>query len=96
MTPLTTPAVYENGVFRPTAPVSLPEGERVEIVVRPAPAAPSQEELERRRKIVEGLHALYAEADQEPDDGYDLIAEINAERLRIGARPIILPEGEGP
>lgn len=96
MTTLTTPAVFENGVFRPTAPVSLREGERVEIVVHTTPVAVPEEEMARRRKIVEELHKLDAEADAEPDDGYDLIAEINAERIRSGARPIIPPAGGTP
>jgi predicted DNA-binding antitoxin AbrB/MazE fold protein len=30
----TIPAVYENGVFRPTVPVSLPENCEVEITIR--------------------------------------------------------------
>jgi len=94
MTPLTTAAVYENGVFRPTTPVKLSEGERVELTVRPNPAPPTPEEMERRRKVVEQLHAIDAEADLEPDDGYDLIAAINAERLRVGARPLIPSDGE--
>jgi predicted DNA-binding antitoxin AbrB/MazE fold protein len=87
--------VYENGVFRPTAPVSLPEGERVEIVVRPA-ATPSPEEMERRRKIVEGLHALYADADAEPDDGFDFeefARNLNANRG--GGRLPYPPEMKG-
>jgi predicted DNA-binding antitoxin AbrB/MazE fold protein len=92
MTPLATSAVYENGVFRPTTPISLREGERVEIVIHPARPEVPEEEMARRRRVVEKLHELDALADQEPDDGYDLIAEINAERLRIGARPIIPPD----
>ena len=39
----TIQAIYENGVFRPTTPVDLPEGMVVRIEPEPAvePAAPS-------------------------------------------------------
>jgi predicted DNA-binding antitoxin AbrB/MazE fold protein len=36
---ITLPAIFENGVFRPTQPVALPENCRVELVVRQETAA---------------------------------------------------------
>ena len=40
-------AIYEHGVFRPTEPVELPEGERVQIVVVSTDALPSASEAAR-------------------------------------------------
>lgn len=39
---MTVTAVYENGVFRPTGPVSLPEGAAVRFVPEVVPAAEAE------------------------------------------------------
>lgn len=44
-------AIYENGVFRPTGPIDLPEGTVVEIEARPVEVSPSPP--------VDGLDAVY-------------------------------------
>lgn len=44
----TVQAVYENGVFRPTTPVELPESCQVEITFRSVGASQAAEPLNRR------------------------------------------------
>src|SRR5262249_46278757 len=56
-------AIYEGGVFRPTQPVTLPEGTRVEVIVLPS-------ETEGRRKTPAEIAAeLAALADMAQDPG---------------------------
>jgi predicted DNA-binding antitoxin AbrB/MazE fold protein len=89
-------AVYQDGVLKPTRPVPVPDGTRVELVVvtlSPPAAVDSPDEMERRRQLIAELHAMDAEVDAEPDDGYDLIDALNENRKRSGARPLI-PEPE--
>ncbi|MBX9624677.1 MAG: DUF104 domain-containing protein [Gemmataceae bacterium] len=94
-------AVYEGGVFKPTRPVPIPDGARVELVVSvplpPGEIDNSPEAVELRRQKVERLRQMYAEFDaldaDEPDDGYDPLVEINNDRIRRGARPILPPDG---
>lgn len=52
----TIPAVFENGVFRPTAPVDLPEGTPVQI------HAPTRDALDRtavQADVPDGLLKVY-------------------------------------
>ena len=71
-------AVYEGGVLKLTGPVpGLADGDRVEVaVVRTAP--PDRD-------------GPSAGTSEEQDDGYDVLEAMNAERLRVGARPLIPP-----
>lgn len=97
-------AVYQDGVLKPTRPVPVPEGTWVELVVSlplpPEEIDHSPEAVELRRKKFERLRQMYAYWDaqdaDEPDDGYDPIAEMNKERLRVGARPLIPPTETTP
>jgi predicted DNA-binding antitoxin AbrB/MazE fold protein len=57
---ITLPAIFENGVFRPTEPVALPENCRVELVVRQESAATTQS------STVAPLAALAALAESQP------------------------------
>ena len=47
---MTIRAIYENGVFRPTEPVNLPENSEVEVLL-PAPA-PGDERLESIYRVM--------------------------------------------
>jgi predicted DNA-binding antitoxin AbrB/MazE fold protein len=38
----TVQAVYEHGVFRPLAPLTLPEGQQVQVIIVPEPQAGSR------------------------------------------------------
>ncbi|HYO23709.1 MAG TPA: antitoxin family protein [Lacipirellulaceae bacterium] len=78
-------AIFDNGVFRPTGPVSLPDQSRVEIIVlppvepmtelatEPAPkAVETEEEIAIRQwKAARELDELLALfPDNSPDDGF--------------------------
>jgi predicted DNA-binding antitoxin AbrB/MazE fold protein len=39
MMTMTIPAIYENGVFNPLTPLSLPDKTRVEVLIQPAPTS---------------------------------------------------------
>ena len=79
----TIPAIYENGVFRPLAPVDLPERTNVEIVV---PASTGASPLDRVRDMI-------AQGATELDrgdviDSEDAFAELAARRAQLqAARP---------
>ena len=57
----TIEAIFEHGVFRPTGPVSLPEGSRVTVVVEdpatshPEPTADAASEKSPRRSMIGAL-----------------------------------------
>lgn len=88
----TIPAVYEGGVFRPTAPVPLADGATVELTVAPVPTPDELEERIRAAQSLQELWAAMAEAaDDEPDDGFDIIEALNRTRVAEG-RPPIQPE----
>ena len=75
-------AIYENGVLRPTERLPLKEGETVEVTVEPrspAVAPLTLEEWERRLKSAKNIQDWLevANACPEPDDGYDVIKELN-------------------
>lgn len=94
-------AVYQDGVLKPTRPVPIPDGARVELVITlpllPEEIDNSPEAVEQRRQKVERHRQRMAEIDaldaDEPDDGYDPLVEINNDRIRRGARPILPPDG---
>lgn len=48
----TNTAIYENGVFRPTAPVDLPEGSKVSVELKPTRAP---EDLSPHQKRIREL-----------------------------------------
>jgi hypothetical protein len=53
-------AVYENGVFRPTEPVDLPEHTAVEFEPRVRPALPEDGERSPPPTLSPGLAKVYA------------------------------------
>src|SRR5206468_1848281 len=77
-------AVYEGGVLRPVQPLSLNEGETVEITVaRPERSAPpTGEEAERRIREAKTLQDWIEAANTQPaaPDDYDLLEAVNANR----------------
>lgn len=66
----TISAIFENGLFRPTEPVGLTDGARVELTVRTDDAAPSNgsalEALSRMASMpIEGETDAFSGADQD-------------------------------
>ena len=61
---LPIPAVYENGVFRPIGPVSLPEFSRVEVSVAPVCRLPelSEEEFQRLHATMSSTFSDYGDS----------------------------------
>jgi predicted DNA-binding antitoxin AbrB/MazE fold protein len=60
-------AVYEGGVLRPVEPLSLPEGQAVQLTVYPRPpflplrpATPEEEDYARRLKAASTLEEMFA------------------------------------
>jgi len=64
---MTVKAIYENGIFRPVTPVSLPENAEVEVVL-----PPDQEEFARReqarQEVAEILSRRYASGQTDTAD----------------------------
>lgn len=74
------PAIYENGVFRPLAPVNLPENTWVDVTLRSSVPADS---LERARNMIaQGASELDR---NETVDASDVFAEMAARRVRLQA-----------
>lgn len=57
---MTVRAIYENGVFRPTEPVNLPERSEVEIVLPAAKAVDEVDERKSQKEIFALLRRSYA------------------------------------
>jgi len=53
----TIAAVYENGLFRPLSPVSLPEGQRVQVEI-PAPIRDGPISMEEAEEIMRRLERI--------------------------------------
>ncbi|MDA1053334.1 MAG: antitoxin family protein [Planctomycetota bacterium] len=69
----TVQAVYENGVFRPTTPVELPESCQVEITFRSADPGPASEPSNRRP--LSRLAEIANESPENPSLPSDLAAQ---------------------
>jgi predicted DNA-binding antitoxin AbrB/MazE fold protein len=93
-------AVYENGTLRPTSPLPLRNGDRVEITVEvalPAATDSSSEAAQRIRDAKtfdEWMVAANAAAATEPDDGYDLLEALNENRRATGAPRLLYPSDQ--
>ena len=96
------PAVYENGVLRPTEPVRLSEGQQVLLYVYPEtdlkpvrPPTAEEEEYARRLKAAKSLEEMYAIMETAPPspEGYDLCAALNENRRLSGER-LLFPDPE--
>ena len=86
---MTVRAVYQGGVFRPVHPVTLDEGQTVDLTVAGADqdaAAPSDEETTRRlqsaKTIAEWIDAT--ESLPSDDGGYDVVRALNQNRIWSG------------
>jgi len=94
-------AVYQDGVLRPTQPLSLVEGETVEItLVRAAGSPPAQKEDEHvaRIRAARTLDEWIAAANASPveENDYDLPRALEANRFFSGdQRPLFGPEHTG-
>lgn len=88
----TISAVYEGGVLRPTEPLDLAEGDRVDLTVSkpaPPPAEPmTLEEWFRRIEAAKSIQEWADLANSCPDPGpdYDIVAMINESRRLTGFR----------
>jgi predicted DNA-binding antitoxin AbrB/MazE fold protein len=78
----TIEAVYENGVFRPLEPVSLPEGEHVQVAV---PAL--SEEAKLKLKALEELVEACADMTEEE---WRIFDEATTRRPMFGGRNVDL------
>jgi predicted DNA-binding antitoxin AbrB/MazE fold protein len=97
----TISAIFEDGVFRPTEPPGLPEGQQVRLTIHPCPPlgperSPTSEDVEYARRVGEckSIDEWFAlMATMPSDDGdYDILAELNADRRWSGWGPPICPE----
>jgi predicted DNA-binding antitoxin AbrB/MazE fold protein len=94
---ITVRAVYEHGVLRPVEPLSLPEGEAVDVTIVTAKPAgpilrtptPAEEDYAQRIKAARSLDEMYAVMATAPrlPEGYDLPQALNANRSATGERP---------
>jgi predicted DNA-binding antitoxin AbrB/MazE fold protein len=73
-------AIYENGVFRPTAPIDLPENTSVEILL---PATSGSDRLQQVRDAI-AVGAAELDAGQIVD-AESVFAEMTARRARLHA-----------
>ena len=95
-------AVYENGVLRPKEPLSLAEGEEVQVSVYPRlritplrPPTPEEEDYTRRlnaTRTIEEMHAVMATAPPWEEE-YDIVKALNDNRRASGER-LLFPESE--
>jgi len=92
-------AVYENGVLRPTKPLPLKDGDRVELTVEVPAEAGTPDEAVRRilsaKTFDEWIAAADAAAALEPAGSDDLLVALNETRRRAGERLLFLPEHKG-
>jgi predicted DNA-binding antitoxin AbrB/MazE fold protein len=93
----TVTAVYENGLLRPMGPLSLKEGETVQLTVLKPASRPSDEELIAMMKAAKSPEELFAIANAYPTapPGYDLCESLEENRRREGALPLFPPEMKG-
>jgi predicted DNA-binding antitoxin AbrB/MazE fold protein len=92
-------AIYENGVLRPTQPLPLKDGDRVDFTVDvPADRRASddvQQRIRRAKTFDEWIAAADEAAKHEPADGYDLLEALNETRRQAGERLLFPPERKG-
>jgi predicted DNA-binding antitoxin AbrB/MazE fold protein len=90
-----TTAIYQDGVLKVQGPLpGLADGDRVEVVVvRVAPIdRDAPEEVARRERLEKEHQERLAALPPDPDDNYDILEALNANRLREGARPLLPPK----
>jgi predicted DNA-binding antitoxin AbrB/MazE fold protein len=90
-------AVHEGGVLRPTQPLALPEGERVDVIITQmkSPGLPlreptlAEEDYARRIRAAKSLEEMFtvmATAPATSEDEFDIVKEINQSRQLTGFR----------
>ncbi len=93
---ITVRAVYEGGVLRPTQPLSLEEGETVELTVAKTKVEPprlDEDEIGRRIMAANSI-AEWVEATKllpSDDGGYDIVKALNDNRIWSNEHPLIPP-----
>jgi predicted DNA-binding antitoxin AbrB/MazE fold protein len=102
---ITVRAVYEHGVLRPVEPLSLPEGEAVDVTIATAepagpvlrPPTPTEKDYAHRIKAARSLEEIFAVMATAPGlpEGYDLIQALNANRTATGERPPFAASDDG-
>ena len=92
-------AIYENGVLRPTTPLPLKDGDRVEFTVElpTAPGVPDEvlHRIRNAKTFDEWIAAADAAAGYEPSAGTDVLEALNETRRRAGERLLYPPERKG-
>jgi predicted DNA-binding antitoxin AbrB/MazE fold protein len=98
---ITVRAIYENGVLPPVEPLTLPEGEAVDLTIATTqPVAPmlraptpEEEDYSRRIKSAKSLDELYAVMATAPTlaDDFDVCRALNANRKATGER-LLFPD----
>ena len=93
---ITVRAIYENGVLRPVEPLTLLEGEAVDVAVATTQAGapplraptPDEEDYTRRIKAAKSLDEMYAVMATAPrlPEGYDVSLALSANRKATGER----------
>jgi predicted DNA-binding antitoxin AbrB/MazE fold protein len=88
-------AVYEGGVLRPVEPLTLAEGQTVQVTVHPhppvlpmRPPTPEEEDYVRRLQAAKTIEEMFAVMETAPPlpEGYDLCKALNANRKATGER----------
>ena len=99
----TVQAIFTNGVLRPTQPLSLVEGARVEITIAPAssmapPAPVSEAEIIRRIAACKTYREWLEVTKLLPDDdgGYDIVKALDENRRWSGERSFRPTEDSQP
>jgi predicted DNA-binding antitoxin AbrB/MazE fold protein len=102
---LTIRAVYEGGVLRPIEPLTLREGQTVDVMIAGAESTvvprreptPEEEEYARRIKSAQSLEEMFAVMATAPPlpEGYDLERALNFNRKSTGERTPFPESGDG-
>jgi predicted DNA-binding antitoxin AbrB/MazE fold protein len=98
---LTVHAVFTNGVLRPMEPLSLSEGERVEITISPANSAVAPDleagviqQIQACKSYQEWLEVTKSLPND--DGGYDIVKALNENRRWSGESPRLSKEDRQP
>ena len=91
---MTIQATYTGGVLRPAQPLTLAEGQTVEVTIATNPVV-AEEEITRRMQACQ-TYQEWLELTKllPPDDGgYDIVKALDENRRWSGDRPILPEEG---
>jgi predicted DNA-binding antitoxin AbrB/MazE fold protein len=93
---MTIQAVFAGGVLRPVEPLTLAEGQTVELTIEAGPHQPlSEEEVIRRIQACQNYQEWLAVTKTLPTDdgGYDIVKALDENRSWSGDRPLFPVEG---